>query len=118
MTHVQPAVGQWYLSKEWGRRFEVVGIDENEGTIELQDEEGSLDEMDRDTWSNAELEFTAQPQDLTEVFDDVSEPDDADGEDTSDADLIGPEPSCVTDDELSDDRATDDRDEENDQDED
>lgn len=84
MTPVQPTIGQWYLDKQLDRRFEVVGIDEKEGTIELQDEQGYLDEMDRDAWFGVELELTAQPDDLTDVFDDVSEPDEADGDDTSD----------------------------------
>lgn len=84
MTPVPPAIGQWYLNKQLGRRFEVVGIDEKEGTIELQDEEGFLDEMDRDQWFDAELEFAAQPESLTEVFDDLAAPDEADGEDSSD----------------------------------
>ena len=80
MNPLQPSIGQWYFNKDLGRRFEVVGIDEKAGTIELQDEEGFLDEMDNDTWLTAQIEFTAQPIDLTEVFDSLTEQDEAGGD--------------------------------------
>jgi hypothetical protein len=99
MNPIQPSIGQWYLNKDLGRRFEVIGIDADRGTIELQDEEGFLDEMDRDMWFNAKIEFTPQPDDLSDIFDDVSEPDEADGANTEELDADEDESKTTDEDE-------------------
>jgi hypothetical protein len=48
-SSIQPVVGDWYSSR--GERFEVVAVDEDEGTIEVQFADGTLAEVEADDWS-------------------------------------------------------------------
>lgn len=82
MHQIQPTVGQWYLRPETGLKFEVIDIDDGDGMIEIQDEEGTLDQVDSEAWFTEALEATDQPQDSTGAFDTISEPDEADGGDS------------------------------------
>ena len=99
MNQVQPAIGQWYLRRDTAQKFEVIDLDGGDGMIEVQDEEGTLDEIDVDTWSSLALELTTQPQGLA-LFDNVAIPDEADGGDPVDLNIADTEPSRVADEEL------------------
>jgi hypothetical protein len=79
MNPVNPIVGEWYLSRNTGRMFEVVSVDDD-GTIELQDYDGNLDEFDRGAWLAQDVETIDPPEDLAGVFD-MEAPDEADGGD-------------------------------------
>ena len=46
---IDPIVGDWYLS--YGKLFEVVAIDDDERTLEVQHADGDLEEMDMDDWT-------------------------------------------------------------------
>ena len=46
---IEPIVGDWYASH--GERFEVVAVDDDERTIEVQYADGTLAEIDVDDWS-------------------------------------------------------------------
>ena len=46
---IEPIVGDWYSSH--GERFEVVAVDDDERTIEVQYADGTLAEIDVDDWS-------------------------------------------------------------------
>jgi hypothetical protein len=81
MHEFQPSVGQWYLRLDNQRKFEVIDIDDGDGMIEVQDEDGALDEIDADTWFSVALELTEQPQELNALFDNIAETDEADGGD-------------------------------------
>jgi len=48
-SSIEPIVGDWYSSH--GERFEVVAVDDDEGTIEVQYADGTLAEIDADDWS-------------------------------------------------------------------
>lgn len=45
---IEPIVGEWYRSK--GEQFEVVAVDEDDGTIEIQYFDGTIEELDFDDW--------------------------------------------------------------------
>jgi Family of unknown function (DUF6763) len=49
MASAQPTVGSWYRL-EGGETFEIVAIDDDEGTIEVQYFDGTVEEMDFDDW--------------------------------------------------------------------
>jgi len=49
MASPQPSVGSWYRL-EGGETFEIVAIDDDEGTIEVQYFDGTVEEMDSDDW--------------------------------------------------------------------
>src|SRR5713101_6052589 len=58
----EPIVGATYQDEE-GRSFEVISFDEDEGTIEVQYEDETVDEIDLDAWYEMELKRVAKPKD-------------------------------------------------------
>ncbi len=83
MNELTPTTGQWYLRPD-GFMFEIIDIDDGDGVIEIQNEDGTLDEIDADEWSTISLELAEQPEDATASFDNVPLPDEADGGDPVD----------------------------------
>jgi hypothetical protein len=69
MRFVKPVVGEWYLSRDTERMFEVVSVDDVSGAIELQDYDGILDEIDSEEWAALEVEAVEPPVDLDAAFD-------------------------------------------------
>ena len=61
-----PTIGDWYRYSA-GELFEVVAIDEDEGTIEIQHFDGTVEELDFDDWAaswhDREIETAAAPED-------------------------------------------------------
>ncbi|HEY6924437.1 MAG TPA: DUF6763 family protein [Steroidobacteraceae bacterium] len=55
-----PQIGQWYERMDTAEVFQVTGIDDGAGTIEIQSFDGDVDEMDFQVWSALPLEL-AQP---------------------------------------------------------
>ncbi len=68
-------IGQWYARCDKGEIFQVIGCDEDSPTIEIQNFDGDLDEIDRDTWSALRLALAAPPEDWTGPVDDVERDD-------------------------------------------
>jgi hypothetical protein len=79
MSAQQPEIGAWYRLRG-GETFEVVAIDEDDGTIELQSFDGTVEEMDIEDWTtqraNGEIETAEAPEDWSGSVD-------VDGEDDS-----------------------------------
>ena len=50
MAFPQPNIGEWYRLKGGGELFEVVAYDDDDGTIELQYFDGTVEEMDIEDW--------------------------------------------------------------------
>ncbi len=69
MRLVKPVVGQWYRGAT-NDLFEVVAIDEEDETIEVQYFDGAVSEMDFDSW-NEQL--------LDELIDNADAPEDWSG---------------------------------------
>lgn len=65
---LEPTVGNWY--KRPGRSiFEVVAIDEDGRTVELQYFDGTVDELDREAWDSAYIEEIEPPEDYSGSLD-------------------------------------------------
>lgn len=62
MAVIYPMIGHWYRRSN-GNLFEVVAVDETDGTIELQHFDGTLDEIDLENWPNLILESVGAPED-------------------------------------------------------
>lgn len=62
MTREYPPIGSWYRHPD-GTLFEVVAVDEDDATIELQHFDGTLDEVDLDIWSGLLVESVGAPED-------------------------------------------------------
>ena len=65
---LQPRVGAWYKG-EGGGLFEIVAIDEDDATIEIQHFDGTVEEMDMDAWFDAEIEAASPPEDWSGSLD-------------------------------------------------
>jgi hypothetical protein len=62
MAVLYPVIGQWF-SRPNGTLFEVVAIDEDGGTVELQQFDGTIDEIDMDAWTELLLVEVSAPED-------------------------------------------------------
>jgi len=72
---IEPRVGNWYQFAEGGQRFEVVAVDEENDTVEMQHFDGDLEEVDLDQWYELELESIEEPEDWTGPMDDIERDD-------------------------------------------
>ena len=59
-----PFIGEWYRRPD-GALLEVVAIDRDDGTIEVQHYDGTLEEFDLDIWDELEFEEAHAPDDWT-----------------------------------------------------
>src|SRR5512135_2651112 len=77
MAKLAPVIGQWYR-RPGGESFEVVAIDRDDRTIEIQYFDGTVEELEVDEWIEAEIEVTEAPEDWTGSLD--VEPEDTENE--------------------------------------
>lgn len=70
-----PVVGQWYRHRLGGQVFQVVAVDTAAATLELQQFDGTLDELRLVQWYALDVESCEAPQDWTGPFDDVERDD-------------------------------------------
>lgn len=67
-TQFQPVIGDWYESGA-GDMFEVVAIDRDEGSVEIQYFDGAIEELDLETWLDLELAPVEPPEDYSGSLD-------------------------------------------------
>jgi hypothetical protein len=77
MTSPDPVVGDWYRRLD-GTLLEVVATDFDEGTIEVQHFDGTVEEFDLESWAEQDLAQTQPPEDWTGSVD--VEPEDYESE--------------------------------------
>jgi hypothetical protein len=65
MNPIKPVVGQWYRGVT-NELFEVVAIDEQDQTIEIQFFDGTVTEMEFDTWNEQLLDGLIDAADAPE----------------------------------------------------
>jgi len=63
-----PDIGDWYQD-EAGNRFEVVAVDEDDRTIEIQHFDGTIEELDFVTWEGSNFEPAGAPEDYSGSLD-------------------------------------------------
>ncbi len=68
MSTPVPTIGAWYQNLE-GETLEVVAYDPDEGTIEVQFYDGTVEEYDMETWEELELEHAEPPEDWSGSLD-------------------------------------------------
>ncbi len=73
-NRLPPIVGHWYSHRDKGETFQVVAVDELSGTIEIQEFDGGIDEIDFEQWRQLAGDSAAPPDDWGGPVDDV-EPD-------------------------------------------
>ena len=62
MTSPSPVVGDWYRRMD-GALFEVVAIDRDDSTVEVQHFVGTLEEFDLESWGEQQFEEAGAPED-------------------------------------------------------
>jgi hypothetical protein len=77
MVNPVPAIGKWY-ERPGGDSFEVVALDGDDGTIEIQYFDGAVEELDLEEWAQEEIRETEAPEDWTGSVD--VEPEDCENE--------------------------------------
>ena len=101
MSDVDPIIGNWYRNQETGSDFEVVALDEDAQTIEIQYFDGELEEIDLDAWYELPIESIEAPEDWSGPFDEMESDDlgyeDEDEEDKEDEDDISDEDDLLAD---------------------
>ena len=79
----EPTVGQWYEDLENEETFQVLKVDEDKETVEIQHLDGDVEELDVDGWAELDLELTEEPEGWSGS---KAEKDDEDEEDDEDWD--------------------------------
>ncbi len=81
MRRVKPSVGSWYHETSEHLVFEVVAVDEDAATIEIQHLDGEIDEFDLESWEELYLSEIEPPEDWRNGYELSSE-------DSADSDAI------------------------------
>ncbi|MEN8178465.1 MAG: DUF6763 family protein [Pseudomonadota bacterium] len=68
MNRPKIRVGHWFLTVE-GEKLEVVAYDHEEGVIEVQFYDGTIEEYDQEDWDALEVKSTAPPEDWAGSYD-------------------------------------------------
>lgn len=71
----KPDVDQWYRHLDKGESFRVVAIDDDARTVEIQDFDGDVEEIDLDDWYAMDIEAIDPPEDTTGPIDDIDRDD-------------------------------------------
>jgi len=76
MAVAYPVIGRWFRRPN-GNTFEVVAVDEEDHTIELQHFDGTIEEVDLESWAELLTVEVAAPEDWSGSVD--MDPDDYTG---------------------------------------
>ena len=81
MSVHEPIIGRWFKKPD-GTVFEVVAIDEDAATVEIQLFDATLDEIDMEIWPTLMVIEVAAPEDWSGSVD--MDPEDYDGKNEND----------------------------------
>lgn len=73
MTHdtgLSPVVGQWYQRADRAQPFQVVAVDEDDETVDVEYFDGTVDEWPLAHWHALDIEPTGAPPDASGALDD------------------------------------------------
>lgn len=63
-----PTVGDWFKNAN-GDSFEIVACDEDDKTVEVQYFDGTVEELELDTWREMEVDLIEPPEDWSGSMD-------------------------------------------------
>ena len=81
-----PVPGQWYESLDDDEVFQVLSVDEDSELVELQYEDGNVEEIDYETWQELDLDLTQEPEGWSGSEDEEDDDEDYDDEDEDEDD--------------------------------
>lgn len=64
----RPLIGNWYYDAQEDQYFEIVAMDTDRGTIEIQYLDGEVGEFERDQWREIDANNVAPPKDAEAAF--------------------------------------------------
>ncbi|MFN2309299.1 MAG: DUF6763 family protein [Gammaproteobacteria bacterium] len=67
-TEYEPRIGDWYRTTN-GDNFEIVALDPDDETLEIQYFDGTIEELDLDTWYELNIEAIEPPEDWSGSLD-------------------------------------------------
>jgi hypothetical protein len=82
----EPVVGQWYENIDEDETFRVISVDEDAELVEVEYEDGEVEELDLDTGAEFNLEKSVQPEGWAGADLDDDDDEDEDDEDWDDDD--------------------------------
>ena len=62
MSIIAPVIGDWYRNST-GDLLEVVALDKSDATIEIQYFDGTVEELDFDSWEEMAMQAAEPPED-------------------------------------------------------
>ncbi len=65
---VLPIIGQWYRLDDY-QLFEVVAMDRDDRTIEIQHYDGMIEELDFESWEQSRIVESSPPEDWSGAYD-------------------------------------------------
>jgi hypothetical protein len=74
-NELDPRIDQWYAHLDKGQRFYVIGVDEEQNTVEVQHFDGDLEELSLDEWRDLKIVLSAEPENWAGALD-IAEEDD------------------------------------------
>ncbi|WP_161965647.1 DUF6763 family protein [Steroidobacter cummioxidans] len=81
-----PVQGKWYEDLEENEVFKVLSVDPDQELVEVQYENGDIEEIDLDTWHELDLEQAQEPEGWASEDEDDEEEEDDEDEDEDDWD--------------------------------
>lgn len=63
-----PTIGQWYQDIAVNRLFEIIALDQYSATLEIQYEDGEIDELELDDWAQMTILQADPPEDWRNLF--------------------------------------------------
>ena len=67
-NNLNPRIGNWYKAIN-GDRFEIVALDDDEATLEIQHFDGAIEEVDFETWTEMDMDAIEAPEDWSGSLD-------------------------------------------------
>jgi hypothetical protein len=74
-SEADPIIGAWYHHPEKAQKLKVSALDDHTATVEIQYFDGSIDELDLDTWYGLDMERIEPPEDWTGPMDNIEKDD-------------------------------------------
>ena len=81
-----PVQGKWYEDLEENEVFKVLSVDPDQELVEVQYENGDIEEIDLDTWHELDLEQAEEPEGWASDDEDEEEEEEDEDEDDWDED--------------------------------
>ena len=81
-----PVQGKWYEDLEENEVFKVLSVDPDQELVEVQYENGDIEEIDLDTWHELDLELSQEPEGWANDQEEEEEEEEEEDEDEDDWD--------------------------------